>query len=206
MVEPGAFHYKPQGKLNDFPPEETEKEEARVDEIFVREYRLLKQIFNLKHPTILYPACGFDISLSEVFPDSHTYYVDTDPNAIAALRRAGLPENTTHIILQSAYDFKPPMPIDLVVLRNPTTDKYDIVGLVRGLKAGGYVVESHWGCSGGSRDLLKNLNFNLIGHFIHDKKLGTAFYTNAERISRILSRDKGVISKHAGSGYVFQKK
>lgn len=208
-LKPGTFLDLQQDTGNLLPPlAEVKQENVGIYEPFVKEYEVLKAKLNLKDPVISYPACGYDISLSAVFPKSHTYYVDVYQEAVEALKRADLPEETTHIIAQSAYDYEPPEPIDFVVLRNSTTDKYDTVGLVKGLKKGGYVIESHWGSSIGSRDLLADPNFDLVGRFIADKKdkSRTILDTNVNKIAQKLANDTDIISKQAGSGYVFRKK
>jgi hypothetical protein len=173
---------------------------------FVGEYKTLKKSLGLTNPVISYPACGTDISLSKVFPDSSTYCIDIDKKSIDSIKNAGLGVNN-HFVNQSAYDYEIPEPVDLVVLRNPSTDKGDVVGLTRGLKKGGYVVESHWGSTYGSQQLLSDPHFKLIGVLTPGKdmdKFTLDIDTNGS-ISEKLAGDTDIISKFAGRGYLFQK-
>ncbi|MBI4974028.1 hypothetical protein HZC27_05460 [Candidatus Roizmanbacteria bacterium] len=174
--------------------------------LFIREYRALQEVLRLKNPVISYPACGTDISLAKVFPESETYYIDTDANCIELLRQAHLPAKS-YLIRQSAYEYAPPDPVDLVVLRAASTDAADVVGLVRGLKQGGYVIESHWGSSSGARKLLADPQFKLIGRMEYDDIKDTCVFDtqNVAAITQQLIGDTDVISKYAGKGYVFQK-
>ena len=59
----------------------------RIDERFVGEYQALNDALHLGKPVIAYPACGEDISLSKVFPDSETYYIDTNEESIKYARQ-----------------------------------------------------------------------------------------------------------------------
>lgn len=172
----------------------------------VGEYKALKDSLKLIRPVISYPACGTDISLSKVFPDSETYYIDTDEAAINALEKAGLNSNN-HFINQSAYDYQATEPFDLVALRNASTDKHDVVGLTKGLRKGGYAVESHWGSTGGALQLLSDPNFKLIGVLMpdHNTDKFTLQRDDDGALSRNLANDTDIISKLAGRGYVFQK-
>ncbi len=187
---------------------EVEQQQAGTNNDFIKEYEALRVALGLTTPIISYPACGDDISLSRVFPQSDTYYIDPDIAALEAIKAAGLQEETTHLVAQSAYNYKSPQPVDLVVLRNASTDNDDTVGLTRGLKKGGYVIESHWGSTVRSRDLLADPNFALVGRFALDKDMEgkVVLNTNTNEIAKKLAEDTGVISQYAGRGYVFQKK
>lgn len=202
--EPGSFHGG--GNLVSKNTSPNVERKIITSPLFVKEYRALQEALHLINPVISYPACGTDISLAEVFPDSETYYIDTDARSMEVLRQAQLPTHT-HLILQSAYEYVPQVPVDLVVLRAATTDEHNVVGLVRGLKKGGYVIESHWGSSSGARELLADPQFKLIGAMVHDdSKESCVFDTqNVAVITEQLAGDTDVVSKCAGKGYVFQK-
>lgn len=187
--------------------EDIPHEGASSDERFIGEYHTLKESLGLVKPVISYPACGGDISLSFVFPDSETYYIDTNEQEIQRVRNACLPEETTHLITQSAFEYTIPQPVDLVVLRNASTDKHDTVGLTKGLREGGYVVESHWGSLGGAQELLQNPNFSLVG--VMEAVDGTddkfVLDRDTNKIAQQLREDTDIVSNYAGKGYVFQK-
>lgn len=189
------------------PHKDSDQPKTGINNAYIREYKALKESLGLESPVISYPACGSDISLSQVFDTSETYYIDTDGEEIEAIRAAGLPSDLNHLIVASAYEYTPPKPIDLVVLRNPSTDSHDIVGLTRGLRTGGYVIESHWGSTYGARELLGDPGFALTGAFKKNEDNGedVTFETNTVEITKKLNEDTEFISKYAGVGYVFQK-
>lgn len=204
-TEPGTFHLgtSPLVANNTLP--EIERKTVTVP-LFVQEYRALQEAFHLNNPVISYPACGTDISLAEVFSQSETYYIDTDEANIEILQQAHLPAQS-HLIHQSAYEYIPSLPVDLVVLRAATTDTHDVAGLVRGLKKDGLVIESHWGSTGGARQLLADPRFKLVGAMEHDNTEQTCVFNtqNVSAIAEQLRYDTDAVSKCAGKGYVFQK-
>jgi hypothetical protein len=181
-------------------------ERPKVVDKFVGEYEALKKSLNLKDPIISYPACGSDTSLSEAFPTSRTCYIDNEEKVIAALKAAGLGPNN-HFIHGSAYDYEIPEPFDLVVLRSPTTDTGDVPGLTRGLKKGGYVIESNWGSTEQARQLLSDPQFKLVGEigYKEDKSEFVLEKDNDGDMSKKLANDKGIFSKLHDKSFVFQK-
>ena len=204
-TEPGMFHQDASPLVANNTPSEIERKAVTIP-LHVQEYRALQEAFHLNNPVISYPACGTDISLVEVFPESETYYIDTDGSSIEILQQAHLPAQS-HLVHQSAYEYMPPLPVDLVVLRAATTDTHDVAGLVRGLKKDGFVIESHWGSSSGARQLLADPQFKLIGAMEHDDTEQTCVFNtqNVSAITEQLMHDTGIVSKCTGKGYVFQK-
>jgi len=63
------------------------EQRPEVSEELVEAYRIFDKTFNPKRDVIYYPSCGFDSSLSVIFPDSRIIYVDSDKESVSTLKK-----------------------------------------------------------------------------------------------------------------------
>ena len=106
------------------------------------------------HPKVVYHPCsGINISPSASFPDSRVIYVEIDPHAVAALKQKGYEAHET-----SATEFKTEVPVDLLILLNPTIPSE---GPAANLRSGGYVFTNNY--HGNANELKSNPNYELVG-------------------------------------------
>ena len=162
-------------QLEDNLPESTE---GNPNESFIKEYQVIQSYFDLQDPVIFYPACGSDPSLSYVFPNCSTYYVDTDAKVLNALKNNAVLPEKSHLIRGSVFDEFLDVKFDLVVLRNASVERVgvgftnqlqaEVIDFTNQLQVGGLVIDFHWGTIGDSLDLLASPNFELLGVVVND--------------------------------------
>ncbi len=124
-----------------------------VDEDLVTTYKVFQDTLHPKTDLVYYPACNVDISPSKGFPNSRVIYVDINNEAVAALKKAGLEAYN-----QSALEYKPDNPVDVLILQNPSIS-HDVPS--QHVAQGGYVLCNDYHRT--ATDLRGDKDFELVG-------------------------------------------
>jgi len=123
------------GEKSEIPEDQTEQVTERKTEISEEEVAALKTFdreLNPRKDLILYPSCATDVSPSAAFPENRVVYVDIDEPSIDALKKAGY-----EAVNQSALDYDPGTPIDVLILYNQAIRVKTLLAKVRD---GGFVI------------------------------------------------------------------
>lgn len=119
----------------------------------VASYQTFQRELNPQTNLVYYPASGADISASKGFPNSRVIYVDIEPKTVAALKKAGY-----EAYEQSALEYRPENPVDILILQNPSIPP-DVPSQY--VAEGGYVLCNDYHAT--ATDLRGNQDFELVG-------------------------------------------
>jgi len=112
--------------------QETSERKIETSEGLVESFSVFRQSFHPKAGVIYYPCCSTDASISSVFPESRIIYLDVDKVAVDTLKKTGY-----EAYAESALDFVPDKPVDILLMLNPSIrpDKP-----LESVAVGGYVI------------------------------------------------------------------
>ena len=103
-----------------------------VSDHLVNVFAVFEENFNPKIDVLYYPCCANDVSISTAFPGKRVIYVDINEKEIESLKEYGC-----EAYCESALEFKPDQPVDLLFLLNPQINPKKPIQVVT---SGGYVL------------------------------------------------------------------
>lgn len=138
---------------------------------------------------VYYPGSGLDNSPSKAFPKTRVIYVDTDDQAVRALRYEGY-----EAYCDDADEYTPVV-IDLVLLSGFHSDKP-----LDAIVPGGYVISSDWWRT--ADKIAKNKNFELVGVLKkqEDSEVYTLDLENPQRYLESVESDEELRSRASQQG------
>ncbi len=145
-------------------PEQPEPQEWKPDvsKDLVESYSIFREAIKQPVNVVYYPSCATDASPSVAFEKARVIYVDIEERAVNALKQAGYEAYN-----QSALEFKPDRPVDVLILLNPQIAP-DIPSQY--VREGGYVLCNDYHDT--ATAMHENKQFDFTGIIRRDERSG----------------------------------